>query len=289
MVSKELIIIGVPFNGDGTRPEQENPSQSLRESGLIDILQSNERTIADLGDLDIPEFAGKRDVETQILNLEAWLQISKAVANMISAIDNDALTLVLGGDCSILLGIFGGFAMQGRRVGLVMLDAHTDYREPASSETGEPADIELAVMTGQGPQQVTNYFGTFPLINEKEAIIFGYREPDEIENSNISRFDRITMARMGIMEAVVTGLAGFDENLPVWLHLDVDVLDPSIVPVCYPVPNGLSVDEADQFLRICLETRRVIGMSIGCYHPNLDGTGSGAKSILSLLSILSGS
>jgi len=283
---EKQIILGVPFNGDGTPPDQENPADSLRQAGLLECLRSRGRTVIDLGNVGILDFDGKRDVETQILNLHAWLKTSDNVAETIVTINKDAFTLVLGGDCSILLGIFGGLALQGRRVGLVMLDGHTDYREPGRSETGEPADIELAVITGRGPQRVTKFFKKYPLVREEDVIVFGYRESDEIENSKIRRFDRVTMARIGIIKVVNKGLAEFEKSMPIWLHLDVDVLDPSIIPVYYPEPNGLSIDEVTQFLDACSETGRIIGLSIGCYHPTLDVTGQGAKSIVSLFSSL---
>ena len=187
---QQLVILGVPFNGDGTTPDQENPADSLRQAGLLEWLQSGMRTVVDLGDIEIPGFDGKRDVETRILNLHTWLRTSERLAEAIAEVDQNAFTLVLGGDCSILLGIFGGFALQGRRIGLVMLDGHTDFRVPATSETGEPADLELAVITGRGPKQVTGFFGKDPLVREEDVAVFGYREPDEIENSNIRRFDR---------------------------------------------------------------------------------------------------
>jgi len=221
MLNKELFILGIPFNGDGTTPDQENPPDSLRQAGLLKCLQFGMNTVIDLGDIEIPEFDDKRDTGTQILNLSAWLKTSERVAQTISKIDQNAFTLVLGGDCSILLGIFGGFALQDRRSGLIMLDGHTDYREPATSETGEPADLELAVLTGLGPQQITEFFGKNPLV-EEDVIVYGYREPDEIENSKISRFDRTKMVELGIKDAVIKGFAGLKKNIPVWLHLDVD-------------------------------------------------------------------
>ena len=283
---QQLVILGVPFNGDGTTPAQENPAESLRQAGLLECLMFEARTPIDLGDVEIPGFDGKRDGETQILNLPTWLTVTKRVAEMVATLNQNAFTLVLGGDCSILLGIFGGFALRRRRIGLVMLDGHTDYREPATSETGEPADLELAVITGRGPQQVTKFFGKYPLVSEEDVTIFGYREPDEIGNSNIRRFDRAKMTRIGIRETVKLGFAGFEKGMPIWLHFDVDVLDPSVMPVCYPEPNGLSIDEVTQFLDACFQTNRIIGLSIGCYHPALDKTGQGAQAIVSLFSSL---
>ena len=283
---QQLVILGVPFNGDGTTPAQENPAESLRQAGLLECLMFEARTPIDLGDVEIPGFDGKRDVETQILNLPTWLTVSKRVAEMVATLNQNTFAVVLGGDCSILLGIFGGFAVQRRRIGLVMLDGHTDYREPATSKTGEPADLELTVITGRGPKQVTEFFGKYPLVSEEDVTLFGYREPDEIENSKIRRFDRAKMARIGIRDAVKLGLAGFEKGMPIWLHFDVDVLDPSVMPVCYPEPNGLSIDEVTQFLEMVFETGRIIGLSLGCYHPTLDKTGGGHNPLMALFSSL---
>jgi len=284
MLNKELFILGIPFNGDGTTSDQENPPDSLRQAGLLESLQSGGNTLIDLGDIEIPEFDNKRDEGTKILNLSTWLKTSERVARTISTIDQNVFTLVLGGDCSILLGIFGGFALQNRRSGLIMLDGHTDYREPATSETGEPADLELAVITGRGPQQVTEFFGKNPLVKEEDVIVYGYREPDEIENSKIRRFDRTKMVKLGIKDAVIKGFAGLKKSIPVWLHLDVDVLDPSVMPAYYPEPNGFSIAEVRQFLETCFDVSNIIGLSVGCYHPTLDIDGAGAKSIVTLIS-----
>ena len=284
--SLKLNILGVPFNGDGTPPEQDNPADSLRQARLLECLQSGGRTVTDLGNVEIPEFDGKRDEQTKILNLQTWLQVSERVAETIAKSDKNSFSLVLGADCSVLLGIFGGFALKGRKVGLVMLDGHTDYRQPETSVTGEPADIVLAVITGRGPQRVTAFFGKCPLVRQDDVIVYGYREPDEIETSKIMRFDRITMSRLGVKATVREGLINFDKELAIWLHLDVDVFDPSVMPVCYPEPNGLSKEEVKQFFETCFETGNIIGLSIGCYHPTLDRTGQGAKTILDLFSSL---
>ena len=69
---------------------------------------------------------------------------------------------------------------------MVLLYDHTDYREPATLGTGALEDLELAVITGWGPQRVTEFLGKCPLVREEEVTVLGYREPGEIENSNIS-------------------------------------------------------------------------------------------------------
>ena len=85
-------------------------------------------------------------------------------------------SIVLGGDCSILIGIYGAFAYKNLQVGLVFFDAHADFHSTETSETGELADFELALLTGRGPKEITNMFGKYPLIFDDNIVAYGIRE-----------------------------------------------------------------------------------------------------------------
>lgn len=81
------------------------------------------------------------------------------------------------------------------------------------------------------------------------------------------------------------GLKNFDQKvLPVWVHFDVDVLDPELIPVMFPEPGGLTFEEAHEFLSLVWATCRVTGMSIACYHPSLDTDGRAGARLAGLLS-----
>ncbi len=182
-------ILGVPFNGDGTTPAEENPADALRLAGITDFRSSPNLKVDDLGDIEIPTFSGVRDPDTFVLDFNAWKEISHRTAERLKImLDDGVFLIVLGGDCSILLGVFGAYALADKSVGLMMLDGHTDYREPTSSPSGEPADLETAVLTGIGPKQLINIFGKAPLINPHDIVVCGYREPDMIKDSKIRHF-----------------------------------------------------------------------------------------------------
>jgi arginase family enzyme len=81
------------------------------------------------------------------------------------------------------------------------------------------------------------------------------------------------------------GLKNFSQKeLPVWLHFDVDVLDPKFMPVMFPEPEGLTFEEAQEFLGLVWASSRVIGMSIACYHPKLDVDGNAGARLVTLVS-----
>jgi arginase len=278
-------ILGIPFNGDGTPPEGENPAQGLRDAGLIRLLRSSGQEVRDLGDLSVPPCENRRDQETKILNLLAWREVSERISKKISSIlEDDSFLLILGGDCSILVGIFGAFANHKTRVGLVLLDGHTDFRDPATSPSGEPADIELAVLTGRGPKIISAFGNDYPLIRDEDVIVYGFREPDQIAMSDIPTYDRRRMADIGIERSVSKGVARFAQaNIQLWLHFDVDVLDPRLMPVNFPEAGGVTLDETWEFLNLWLASDRVIGMSVACYHPRLDVDGSAGHRLASLI------
>src|SRR5688572_18892486 len=101
-------------------------------------------------------YSNERDESTKILNIEPLRNFSKDLCNTIKRIvRQDKFTLVLGGDCSILIGIMAGLKSRGN-FGLLFMDAHADFYEPEKSITGEAADMELALITGRGPRLLTD-------------------------------------------------------------------------------------------------------------------------------------
>ena len=278
-------ILGIPFNGDGTRPEMENPAAAFRDAGLTRLTIRSSDALLDYGDLLIPFFDGHRDPSTKILNLNAWKKISRNTAKNLLSIQEEAdFVIILGGDCSILLGIFGAFRLADKRVGMVFLDGHTDYRDPSSSSSGEPADLELAILTGKGPIELTGMFGLPPLLQPADVVVYGYREPDLIAESNILHYDQHVFRETGVDSLAIQALSLLDHVDRLWFHLDVDVLDPTLMPVFFPEPDGLSIDETLAFLTTSIRSKRFMGMSVSCYHPNLDTNLEAASRIVGMLS-----
>src|SRR3989304_7393682 len=116
----KISLLGVPFNSDGTTPEEENPAKALRDIGLIAQLKSQGHSITDSGDLAIPKPEGYRDQQTGILNLGALQATSSRLAARLNeTLRTNEFSIVLGGDCAILIGIFGAFAGRDISVGLI--------------------------------------------------------------------------------------------------------------------------------------------------------------------------
>ena len=185
----------------------------------------------------------------------------------------------------MLVGIFSTFVQRDTEVGLIFLDGHADFHSQETSASGDPADMELAILTGRGPEKITRIAGKYPLLKDEDVVVYGIRAWDQIAESNIRVYDKKRMAENGIKGAVEEGLENLTRrNLPSWLHFDVDVLDPEFMPVMFPEPGGLTFEETREFLSFVRASGRIIGMSIACYHPKLDIDGSAGVRLVTLIS-----
>ncbi len=279
-------ILGTPFNGLGTFSDIENPAEGLRQANLMSLLETSGHIVTDLGDLSGFQCRDIRDHETGINDFDLWLNFSQELSKIVGAmLDRQAFPLLLGGDCRMLVGIFAAFAQRETEVGLVFLDGHADFHSPETSPSGDPADMELAILTGRGPERITRIAGKYPLIKDEEVVVYGIRAWDGIGASNIEVYDRRLMVENGIKYSVKEGLKKFSQKeLPIWLHFDVDALDPKFMPVMFPEPEGLTFEEAQEFLGLVWASSRVIGMSIACYHPKLDADGNAGARLVTLVS-----
>jgi len=195
--------------------------------------------------------------------------------------------IVLGGDCSILLGRL--LALKRRdRYGLLFLDGHADFYQPEAEPNGEVASMELALATGRGPALVAELEERRPLVRDEDVIAFGRRDGEEaaehgsqrIEDTAIKVIDPAEVREYGVDAAAARAVAYLSrpELSGFWVHLDADVLDDATMPaVDYRMPDGLSLDELAKILRAVVTSDRAVGLDVTIFNPKLDTDGSIAE------------
>jgi arginase len=274
-------ILGLRPTGVETLPD------ALMRAGLIDRLRAR-----DAGRVE-PEAAydAARDPVTLTLNASGIASYSRALADAVGGvIDRGEFPVVLGGDCSIVLGDLLALKRRGR-YGLLFIDGHADFYQPEANPNGEAASMDLAFATGRGPDILTNIEGRRPLVNDEDVVAFGFRDADEQAQygsqplpRNLRAIDLPWIRAHGIDAAAREAIAhltrddGPDRGF--WIHVDADVLDDAIMPaVDYRLPGGLTWEELTAVLRMAIGSHRAAGLEVTIYNPKLDADGAGARGL----------
>jgi arginase len=274
----------------GLRPSGvEELSQSLLAAGLAMRLQAG-LSVKHVGTLNAL-YSDQRDPETNCLNPQSISDFSHSLAAIVTnAVNEGKFPVVLGGDCSILIGIMPGLKSIGTH-GLIFLDAHADFYEPEKSTTGEVADMELAIVTGRGPSVLTNINNLCPYVQDEHVIHIGQRDIEETEmyesrdirETNIACYSMAYIEEQGI-EKITADTVQRAQKLPVesfWIHFDTDVLADEINPaVDYRLPGGLSFGQLEHLMNRLLTSINIAGMSVTVFNPRLDTDGSIARNIV---------
>ena len=234
-----------------------------------------------------------RDGDTGTLNADGIARFSLALADAVGgALAAGDRPIVLGGDCSILLGSLLALRRRGR-YGLLFVDGHADFYQPEANPTGEAASMDLAFATGRGPAALTDLAGLRPLVRDEDVVAFGFRDHDEQRSygsqplaEGILAIDLPTIRRIGIEAAV----AGAVDRLTrpaldgVFVHVDADVLDDAIMPaVDYRLSGGLTAAELSRVLRAARDSGRLSGLEVTIYNPALDADGSAGRTLADAL------
>ncbi|MGH3778478.1 MAG: arginase family protein [Pseudonocardiaceae bacterium] len=290
MIAADWFLLGAPWDCSGSGRGEQAAPEALRTAGLSALVGR------DLGDAATRIGSAKRDETSGVLAVRETVRAAHVLADALAAALRELpgrRPLVVGGDCSILLGIFPALRRQVGPVGLWFLDGHPDYLDAASSNTGETADMELAVLTGDGATTLVELAGVPPMISASDAVLLGHRTRDLDEGAaaelarlptELRRIDAAAVAAdpAASGQRAAAWLAGTGRGA--WLHLDLDVMDPESLPaVTYPQPGGLDWVQLAAALAPLARSPRLLGVSVADFRPDLDPTGELAARVLDVL------
>jgi len=263
---------------------------ALRDQGLLARLAAR-----DAGCLTPPRFdPGDWRPGDGVCHAGAIGWYSRRLADRVGAIvDGGEFPLVLGGDCSILLGTALALARLGSRdslpYGLVYLDGHSDFRHPGNaSYVGAAAGEDLALATGRGQPDLTDLEGLRPYLRDEHVVLLGIRPQDEY---------RLDLQAAGIAYRAVPQLradgAGrtaqwareqLADCMGYWVHVDVDVLDPAVMPaVDAPDDGGIAYAELELLIAGLVATPDCLGMQVTVFDPDYDPDGAYARELVGSL------
>jgi arginase len=241
-------------------------------------------------------YRAERDPVTKIMNQQAIRAYSPVLAGAVAAVlDAGEFPVVLGGDCSILLGTMLALRRRGR-FGLLYIDGDADFYQPEASPLGGAASAsDLAFATGRGPDVVTDIEGQRPLVRDDDVVVFACRDADHRERAGCQPLpgamrviDRDQVGRLGAGAAAREAVRHLTrDGGPAggfWIHLDADVLDETIMrAVDDPRPDGLAWGELVSALTVALCSGRAVGLQVAIYNPDFDAGGSDGRGLAAAL------
>jgi arginase len=225
---------------------------ALRDTCLLDDVLTDH-----LGVVTPPRYRAARQ-PGKVRNCAAIADYTIHLAQRIGrALDErpEDLLLVLGGDCSILLGPILALRRRGRP-GLVFCDGHSDFTHPGNADSdgvGAAAGEDLALVTGRGHEALTDIDGLRPYVDPRDVVLLCVREGDEyLAEIRAAGATAVTSTDLVTdLSAAATSLERLARTVDrVWVHVDADVLDESVMPaVDSPEPGGLAFDHLTEVLR----------------------------------------
>ncbi len=254
----DLVIFGAPFDSTTSfRPGARFGPEAVRSQsyGYEDFspCQNKElplELIHDAGDLELP-----------LGDVRMTLEILESYADQLYI--DGKIPLMLGGEHLLTLPIVKAAFKQYPDLMLVQFDAHADLRQDYLGVGLSHASVMRRIGDIRGDDRIVSYGvrsstkEEFELLKAKQGRLFG--KPEEL-------------------------LAGLDKSRPLYLTIDLDVLDPSVFPgTGTPEPGGMTYLELQDIILAITEKHRVVGVDLMELAPNYDPSGISTAAACKLL------
>lgn len=293
MENKVIRIVGVPMDlGQNRRGVDMGPS-AIRYAGLQARLARLGYTIFDEGNVSVPN-PEEEAAEGQSRRIKS---VATACRNIYTLacdwITRDETAVFLGGDHSISIGTVAASAQAGS-TGLIWVDAHADFNTPETSPTGNIHGMPVAVLVGDGEDELVNVGFPGPKVQPANIVQIGVRDLDpgerrRLAQSEVNVFTMRHVDELGMAAVARQALDRLHGLERIHVSLDMDGLDPSEAPgVGTPKPGGLTYREAHLLMEILGDSGRVHSLDVVEINPILDLGNQTAELAIELVASLLG-
>jgi arginase len=283
-VGPRVVLLGVPSSAGAHHAGQDLAPAALRGRGFTDRLAAAGVNVEDRGDIAGEVFTVDRSNPTQ-RNLAAVLRVARAVADAVEhARSTGAVVIVLGGDCTITLGVLSGVQRADSTAGLLYFDGDADLNTPARTSSGILDATGVAHLLGLADSELSRLDGRYPMLDDDHLVMLGYDEtdPDSFDSSvfahrprlrhfadHVVRTDPAGVARQAL--SALSGAAG-----SIIVHFDVDAVNSGDLPLGnFPhYGTGVDLNAAGEVLRVLCSTPSLAAIVLTEVNPTHDPEGS---------------
>jgi arginase len=174
--------------------------------------------------------------------------IAAAGAALEAALDAGAFPVLVASDCSVAIGTLAALARREPAARVVWLDAHGDFNTPATTASGYLGGMCLAAACGRWDA------GFGPAVDPRRVVLSDGRDLDAAE--------REEMDRAGLRAVPAAEVARAVRGERVFVHVDLDVLDPSEMPFSFPAAHGMALGALRALLADVAAAADVAGVEV---------------------------
>lgn len=288
-------VLGVPMDlGSGRRGVDMGPS-AIRIAGVAGRLQELGHKVVDDGDIAIKNMEELKVGDPRARYLSEITRASGLLARKVGRImERGRFPLVLGGDHSIAVGTVSGIAAfaqgQGKRIGLLWIDAHGDINTPETSPSGNIHGMPVAALLGFGLKELTGVGGKAPKLAPQNVALVGIRSLDtgekhRLKETGVQVHTMADIDRHGVHKIMEKALARVTRGADyVHVSFDLDAVDPTVAPgVGTPVKGGLDYREAHLIMEVIADSGVMTSLEMVEVNPILDQGNASATFAVELI------
>lgn len=283
VVVADLVVLGVASSAGTHHAGQDRAPQALREAGLLDRLRSAGLSVDDRGDV-VTEVFVVDHAQPVHRNLRAVVQVARAVADVVAeVVAHGGVPLVLGGDCTITIGVVAGAQRYRPRVGLFYFDGDADLATPETTTSGVLDAMGIAHLIGLADTELAGLTGQRPMLVDQRIALFGYDESDPETfhqavldgRPELTRFadHQVRADPAGCATAALNALRQASDSIV--LHFDVDAVNSGDLPLAnFPhYGTGVTLEQAGQALSVAAAAPELAAIVLTEINPSHDPGG----------------
>ena len=283
-------VIKNPYGGSRNTPELSTNPDYIHAAGL-------ERLIDEWGGELIRPVQDIRLSAEQERQYGAWNRMALANSNFAEVVreglQDNLITVGLEANCNDLLGMLAGLKYDSdgnaRRVGLVFIDAHGDFNVPETTLSGMLGGMPVAVAAGHALHNLRSTAGLAEPLPMSDIVWGGVRDLDPLEADRFTEYEvqqfsvKDVRELSGNLRKQMDDLA--DRTDVVYVHIDMDVLDPAEVPGHgLTVPDGPSSKDLAAAISLMFENPKTVALGIASTPSfNRDPDGVSRQAALNLI------
>ena len=273
---RKLDLIGVQSDWGASQRGASMGPAAIRFGGLVEGLERQGHHVRDRGDILAPRTGASRE---KLLHYEQVSEVNRRVyLSVTETLEEGRFPVILGGDHSIAAGSIAAVSKRhSGNIGVIWIDAHGDWNNEESSQTGNMHGMPFSAVCGYGPDCMVD-FGQGPVyVDVAHCVQIGGRDIDtqeriRMKEAGVTIFPIDMIDELGMAEVMRRAMAVAGEGTKgIHLSFDVDAITPEAAPgTGTVVHSGLTTREAFLAVETIARSQKLVSLDMVEVNPILD-------------------